>query len=111
MSRPPKPPDAVVDFELSANTLAGSRKRVFSGYRPIYEILPNYWTSVHHEFCMVESVGSGGKAQADVWFLSPEAYPRSLWIGRKLIVAEGSWHVGEATVVQVLNPLLLSDGA
>jgi len=82
-----------------------------SGYRPIYQIQTDYWTSVHHEFTEVEFVATGDRANAEVWFLSPEQYPHSLWVGRELPVAEGSRKIGNATVLKVLNPVLLKNGA
>jgi hypothetical protein len=96
-------------FELTSTASDGAVRRVYSGYRPIYDVLPDYWTSVHHEFVNTESVASGEKARAEVWFLSPEAYPHSLWHGRSLKVAEGSRVVASATVLQVFNPLLLKN--
>jgi hypothetical protein len=95
-----------VILEITASKLDGSVKRVLSGYRPIYDVRPDYWTSVHHEFAHGEEVSTGGRAIADVWFISPEAYPHSLWPGRVLNVAEGSRLVGKAVIEQVLNPVL-----
>lgn len=88
----------------------GSVKHVLSGYRPAYDVRPDYWTSVRHEFETDAGVATGGRAAADVWFISPEAYPHSLWPGRVLNVAEGSRIVGKATIEQVLDPLLLKTG-
>ena len=109
MSRPQKNPDAEVLFELTSRTFSGEMKRVLSGYRPTYDILPGYWTSVHHEFVDVEGVATGEKARAEVWFLTPEVYAHSLWVGRILTVAEGSRHVGVATVSKIFNQVLLHD--
>jgi translation elongation factor EF-Tu-like GTPase len=106
MSRPPSTAHARVIFELTATKMDGSVKHVLSGYRPTYEVRSDYWTSVHHQFETDEGVVTGGRARADVWFISPEAYPHSLWAGRVLNVAEGSRIVGTATIEQVLNPLL-----
>jgi len=99
-----------VIFELTSRTFEGSIKHVLSGYRPVYDVQPDYWTSVHHEFMDSKGVATGESARAEVWFISPEAYPHSLWVGRSLIVAEGSRHVGIATVSKVFNPLLLQNG-
>jgi hypothetical protein len=48
-----------------------------SGYRPIYDVRADYWTSVHHEFPADAEVVTGGRTIADVWFLNPEAYPHA----------------------------------
>jgi hypothetical protein len=110
MSRPPTPPDAIVEFELLARTSEGAVKHVYSGYRPVYEVLPDYWSSTHHEFAG-GCIATGEKGLAEVWFLSPEAYPQSLWVGRRVRVAEGSRQVGEAIVKTVFNQVLLKNGA
>ena len=109
MNHPTQEPDAEVLFELSSTTWERAIKHVLSGYRPIYDVLPDYWTSVHHEFVEVESIATGQRARANVWFITPEAYPHTLWLGRTLNVAEGSRKVGTATVLKVFNPLLLKD--
>ena len=79
---------------------------MFSGYRPTYDIRPDYWTSVHHEFASDVGVSTGESAVADVWFITPEVYPHSLWPGRVLAVAEGHRIVGKATVQQVFRQSL-----
>ena len=109
MSSPQRNPDAEVLFELTSRTIAGDIKRVLSGYRPAYDVQPDYWTSVHHEFVDVEGIATGETARAEVWFLTPEVYPQSLWIGRTLAVAEGSRRVGVATVVKIFNAVLLRE--
>ena len=53
-----------------------------------------------------ERVSTGDEARAHVWFLTPDVYPHTLWVGRVLTVAEGSRPVGSATIVDVFNPVL-----
>lgn len=110
MSSPSTPAHATVLFELTARTQAGNVKRVLSGYRPLYGIATDNWTSTYHEFPEVPHVDTGDRVHALVWFLSPEQYPGTLWVGRTLKVAEGSRDVGMATVLAVHHPLLLRDG-
>ena len=45
MSRPPSTAHARVIFESTAARMDGSGKHVLSGYRPIYDVRPDYWTS------------------------------------------------------------------
>jgi translation elongation factor EF-Tu-like GTPase len=108
MSRPPA--HATVLFELTVLTRAGQVKRVFSGYRPLYAITTDICTSATHEFLDVPHVETGDRVRAHVWFLVPENYPGSLWVGRTLKVAEGARDVGVATVLAVHHPLLARDG-
>ena len=102
-----RPADAEVLFELKAHTLEGQIKNVTAGYRPLYDVCSEFWTSSNHEFLDLSTVHTGQSSRANVWFLSPEHYPHSLWVGRVLNVAEGSRIVGAATVLKVFNPLLL----
>ena len=104
-------PDAIVRFRLESLTLDGKRKTVLSGYRPAYDIRPDYWTSTHHEFTSQSEVSTGEEVTAKVWFITPEVYPKSLWVGRVVRVAEGSRQVATATVEAVLNPILKKDEA
>ncbi|MCA8106963.1 MULTISPECIES: hypothetical protein [Burkholderia] len=106
MARPLRPPDLMVNFSLTAQRSDGSLKEVVSGYRPIYKVRDDYLSSSHHEFVDVTGVCTGQQGRAEVWLLSPEAYPHTFWIGRRVEVAEGSRVVGIAEVLQILNPLL-----
>ncbi|WP_152603354.1 MULTISPECIES: hypothetical protein [Burkholderia] len=106
MTRPSSPPDLIVNFSLKARRSDGSLKKVISGYRPIYKVRDDYWSSTHHEFMDATGICTGQQRKAEVWLLSPEAYPHTFWIGRRVEVAEGSRTVGVAEVLQILNPLL-----
>lgn len=78
---------------------------VRSGYRPIYVLRPDYQSSAHREFVDVSQVNTGEETKADVWLLTPEAYPATFWRGRIVLVTEGSTVVGTATVLDVYNLL------
>ncbi len=82
--------DAEVLFELTTTRLDGKLKQVFSGYRPEYDIRPNYLTCTHHEFHDQGGAVTGKSVRARIWFLTPEVYPFTLWVGRVLKFSEGS---------------------
>ncbi|MBL8310176.1 MAG: hypothetical protein JNL19_07130 [Burkholderiales bacterium] len=105
---PLREPDAEVVFSLKATRADGKPKTAKSGYRPEYGIRPDYWTCTHHEFEEASGVSTGQSVNARIWFISPEVYPHTLWIGRQLVVREGARIVGSAIVVRVVNPLMLS---
>lgn len=102
-------PDAEVLFELTSLAYDNGPKFVRSGYRPAYDIRSDYWTSTNHEFIGCEGIGTGESARANVWLITPEVYPNTLWIGRILQVAEGSRIIGQATVLAVHNPVLKAE--
>ncbi|TXI90593.1 MAG: hypothetical protein E6Q34_08670 [Burkholderiaceae bacterium] len=101
--------DAEVLLHLVATEMGGKNRPVKSGYRPVYAIREDYWTSTNHDFLDVVEFAPGQIGRAHVWFLSPEVYPKSLWVGREMSVAEGNRVVGKAVVVKVLNPLLVAE--
>jgi len=95
-------PDVRVLFEFN-----GERKSpVCSGYRPDHLIKHDYLTCGIHDYNGVESIAPDGRGYGTICFISPEAYPSCLWIGKRINIQEGSRIVGYATVLEVLNPIL-----
>lgn len=106
-----RPADARVLFELLASAQGGRTSAVASGYSPAYAMHADYGTSVRHEFIDADTVAPGERAQALVWFVTPEVYPGGVWPGRVFAVAEGQRRVATATVVEVFNAVLARDVA
>ncbi len=77
-----------------------------SGYRPAHKLYDNYLTSGVHEYPEGGGIAPGETAHVRVWFITPDVYPSSLWVGRVLQVSEGARAVGTLTVTEVLNPVL-----
>ena len=98
--------EAIVTF-LSTGE-GGRAKPTFSGYRPVHGILPNYLTSGEHQYIDRTTVFPGESARTHITFITPEAYPHSLWPGKVITVQEGSRIIGQAEIVDVINPDLLS---
>lgn len=98
-----KEPDVEVLFEFN-----GARKHpAANGYRPHHLVTKNYLTTGVHHYYGVQAVPPGGTAKGTITFISPEAYPNSLWVGKKINIQEGERIVGYATILKVLNPVLL----
>ena len=51
-------------------------------------------------------MASDGEARGTITFITPEAYPHTLWVGKTMDICEGERIVGTATVEKVLNPVL-----
>lgn len=95
-------PDVEVIFEFN-----GTRKRpVYDGYRPAHLVMDNYLTTGVHHYYGVESISPNGTAMGTITFITPEAYPHCLWIGKKIRIQEGSRIVGYATITSIYNSLL-----
>lgn len=95
-------PDVEVIFEFN-----GTRTNpAADGYRPAHCIAGNYLTTGVHHYYQMNEVPTNGIAKGTITFLSPEAYPHSLWIGKKIGIQEGARVVGYATITKIFNPLL-----
>ena len=94
-------PDVEAVFEF-----VGYRKEnIYEGYRPSHLICENYLTTGMHCYCNLQDISSE-ELKGTITFISPESYPHSLWIGKKLEMYEGSNIVGYATITDILNPIL-----
>ena len=102
-----RPPDAEVILYLDPTEAGGKTRSVISGYRPVVAIKDHYLTSTHFELLDSRAVATGGQVRANVWFITPELYPKCLWSGRNMIVSEGARKVGTVNVVKVFNPVLV----
>jgi elongation factor Tu len=95
-------PDIEVIFEFN-----GARKGpAASGYRPMHLVKENYLTTGLHRYFGTETIAPDGTAAGTITFISPEAYPHCMYIGKQINIQEGERTVGTATVTKVLNPLL-----
>lgn len=94
-------PDVEAVFEF-----VGFRKEnIYEGYKPSHLICENYLTTGIHNYYNLHAV-SRGELKGTITFISPEAYPHSLWIGKKLTMYEGGKIVGYAIITNILNPVL-----
>jgi len=101
-----EPPDVEVIFEFNGTR----RYPAFEGYRPAHLVNETYLTTGVHHYYGVTQVPADGQACGTITFLSPEAYPACLWIGKRINIQEGSMIVGYATITKIFNPILKSDG-
>ena len=95
-------PDAEVTFRFNGTR----RGPVADGYRPAHRIREDYLTTGVHCYFDAEEVAPDGEARGTITFITPEAYPQTLWVGKVLDIQEGERVVGTATVERVLNPVL-----
>lgn len=98
-------PDVEVLFEF-----IGTRKHpAADGYRPHHLMTGDYLTTGVHHYYDVKTVPPNGTAKGTITFISPEDYPKSLWVGKKINIQEGEHIVGYATILKVINPILLGE--
>lgn len=80
----------------------------FDGYRPAHLITDNYLTTGIHHYYQTNAVPPKGTAKGTITFLTLEAYPHCLWIGKKINIQEGDRVVGYAVITKIFNSLLES---
>jgi elongation factor Tu len=100
--------EAVVSFLPTSS--GGRAKSALSGYRPAHLVLDDYLTTGEHRYIDTDHAAPGETVRALITFITPEAYPNSLWVNKVIAVQEGSWVVGHARIVKILNPLLRGAG-
>lgn len=100
-------PDIEVIFEFN-----GIRKNPASdGYRPDHLVKNNYLTTGIHHYYNVDTVAPNGTATGTITFVTPEAYPACLWVGKRINIQEGEKIVGYATITKIFNPILNANKA
>lgn len=99
-------PDAEIELHLLATALGGRVRPVATGYRGAHLVREGYLTSGEIVLTDREWLMPGDSAPALVTYVSPEAYPACLWVGKTMPVQEGGRVVGSATIRRVLNPVL-----
>lgn len=95
-------PDVEVTFRFNGTR----RTPAADGYGPAHCIREDYLTSGIHRYFGVTQVPPDGTARGTITFLTPEAYPGSLWVGKEIPIQEGDRVIGTAIVEKILNPIL-----
>lgn len=98
-------PDVEAIFEFN-----GTRKSpIKDGYRPAHLINDTYLATGIHHYNHTEWVQPNATVRGTITFLTPNAYTRSLWIGKKINIQEGERIVGHATIISIFNTDLAKD--
>jgi len=103
-------PDIEAEVTYLPTSEGGRTIPARSGYRPNHLVMDGYLTSGHHEYLDKEEVAPGEMAKAHIWFITPDLYSQSMWIGREIRVQEGSRLVGYAKITQIFNKVLEKNG-
>lgn len=86
----------------------GTRKKpMYDGYRPAHKLMEDCLTTGTHHYYDTECVYPNGNARGTISFICPEHYPACCWVGKRISIQEGGRVIGFATIVKVLNPILL----
>ncbi len=78
-----------------------------NGYRCDHLVTNDYLTCGQHQYYDPNGISPIGTGYGTITFIQPEAYPNSLFAGKKIPLQEGERVIGSATVITVFNPILL----
>lgn len=98
-------PDVEAIFEF----VEYRKDNIYEGYRPAHLICNNYLTTGLHSYYNLEH-STNGKLKGTIKFVSPENYPASLWVGKRIEMYEGKNMVGYATITKIFNLILSKNG-
>ena len=94
-------PDVEVVFDFGE----GGGKNTYEGYRPAHLICEKCLSTGIHSYYNLNDC-SDKELKGTITFISPEDYPSSLWIGKRIPMYEGKKLVGYATISNIFNPIL-----
>lgn len=98
--------EAKIIFIKNEGNGAGRNRPAYSGYRPAHLIKDDYLTTGEHHYYGDGVAEPGETVMGTITFITPEVYPRTLWIGKTIRIQEGSRVVGYAVVTQIYNEQL-----
>ncbi|WP_407364498.1 hypothetical protein HKW97_25055 (plasmid) [Pseudomonas luteola] len=101
-----RPADAEIILRLTPTNAGGKTWSIGSGYLPNFAVHDDYVTSVRIELLDLAELAPGDECRANIWFITPEVYPNTLWRNREIVVSEASRVVGKAIILAVFNPVL-----
>ena len=76
-----------------------------NGYRPAHLVKNNYLTTGVHDYFGVKEVAPDGTVEGTITFITPEAYPHCLWIGKEIYIQEGARIIGKARIMKIYNKI------
>lgn len=94
------------DVEAIFNFVEGKKIKIYEGYRPAHKIAEDILTTgVHHYYDIYGELKKG-----TITFISPEKYPNTLWVGKKVEMYDGSVIIGYAIIIKIFNTILDKEG-
>ena len=103
-----KEPDILAEIEYYSADYFTNKEYLSTEHsiRADHLIKDDYLTCGQHYYFEEKKIYPKQKYKAQINFISPEAYPHCLWIGKKIKIQRGSYVMGEAIVTEIYNPKL-----
>ncbi len=99
-------PQRKPDIEVVIKNLRPSKSNICNGYRPAFKICDDLLSSGIIKFNTCEELAYGKECIAEVWFITPDFYPRCINIGDIIPFQEGNIVHGTATITKINNKIL-----
>lgn len=101
----------MIEYDVKAIVinLRETRTPFKSGYRPVFAIHKNYNTTGEIKLIGDDWLPFMISKEAFIRFLSPEVYPKSIWIGKEIKFYEGKRVTGVARITEIINGILIAD--
>jgi elongation factor Tu len=97
------------DSEAIIKNCRDSKNPFCDKYRPTFAFHKSYLTTGEITLISQNKLEYGEETVALIRFLTPEVYPKSIWIGKKIIFQDGLRITGYAVVTKIMNSILESD--
>ena len=94
------------DIEVLFEFIGFRKGRVFEGYRPSHLVKEGYLTTGIHSYYNLNQEPCDN-LRGNITFITPEAYPHTMWVGKRITMYEGGRIVGYAVVTKIFNSILL----
>lgn len=94
------------DVEAIIENTRDSENPFANGYCPAHLIKDDYLTTGIHKYYDCDSLHHNKTTVGTITFITPEEYPKCLWIGKKIPFYEGRLMTGYATIIKILNKVL-----
>lgn len=90
--------------DIEASFHFDDNREPIDGYRPSHMIDgENLTTGVHH---YNKRVNNSEELTGTIEFIAPEYYPKTLWVGKKIDMYDGSKKIGSVIVLNIFNYIL-----
>ena len=93
--------------DIEVNFIFYHSRKIYQGYKPSHLIKDNYLTTGIHYYYS-DCTSNIIEVQGTITFVSPECYPNTLWVGKRIEMFDGSLNIGYAIVTKIFNLILSS---
>ncbi len=101
-------PDILADVKYFSAEHFTNKEYLSTEYaiRHDHLVKEDYLTCGVHDYFEENKIYANRIYKTNIKFISPEVYPKSLWVGKNIQIQRGSKIIGEAIVIKIFNKTL-----